>query len=621
MSGSSVPRLIRLTLVHLLYLAQNVYASEVVPDWTSSPADSSIWETNYGYYPQRSFKSLPLRAPAPRIALDSGVCHDGLYTFISPRGNALKEHGNAILDDDGDLIWIHETKEQAYGLAVQEYQGKQYLSYWEGEDKMQGHGQGVYVLLDSSYQEAFRITAFNNLEPDLHELSITKQGTALITIYESARKDINDVDKPGYFGAPQYIWDCLFQEIDLANHKLIFQWRASDHYAMSDTYRQVGKAGGPTEPFDYFHINSVAKDELGNFLVSARYTSSITYVDGKTGQIIWILGGIRNFFQDLSDGAATNFSSQHDARFHASGAFPQLMKDSKRPTDGRITKLITLFDNGADDLVTDRTLQSRGLLLEISYPDPRTNKEKASPDEYTARLVTSYVHPSHILSPSQGSLQVISTRTGTDSKVLLGYGSNAVFAEFSSDGRLLCDTRFASTKSWTRREVQSYRALKFPWVGRPTNPPSAVLHKGRIYVSWNGATEVKHWTVEHSRERADDEWTALTSVEKKSFETAIDIDLNIAYRFLRVRALDSKSDSLGVSVPFDQGRRWISQSNFGGFCIVVLFFVATWYGLATRGPRRILLGWLPRRIRGHCYDSVPKDTVELESAYERHTKT
>ena len=613
MSRASLPSLVRLILVFLHALAQNVGASEIVSSWSSTPPDVNAWETSYGYYPQRSFKSFNLRAPAPRKATDSPACHDGLYTFISPRGFALKEHGNAILDNDGDLVWMHETEKQAYGLAVQEFQGQRYLSYWEGEDKMKGHGQGVYVLLDSSYQEAFRITAFNNLEPDLHELFITKQGTALITIYESAKIDINDVQKPGYLGAPAYIWDCLFQEIDLANHKLLFQWRASDHYGISDTYRDVGKTGGPTEPFDYFHINSVTKDELGNYLISARYTSSVTYIDGQTGQIIWILGGVRNYFRDLSDGAATNFSSQHDARFHALGAFPQLTKNSIRQIAGRITKLLTLFDNAADDLVTDKNLQSRGMLLEVSYPDPRTTKEKTSPNEYTVRLVQSYVHPSHILSPSQGSLQVISTQKATDSKVLLGYGSNAVYGEFAADGTMLCDTRFSSSRSWLRRDVQSYRALKFPWVGRPAYPPSAVLSKGKVFVSWNGATEVERWSVEHSRDEEGDNWSTLLSVGREGFETVIDIDSNIARRFLRVRALDKRMDGLGVSSTLDQGRRLFSRGGFGGLVIVLLLLGAMWYVVTKSRWRRGLLRWLPKQFQGHRYGQISQDAVELEN--------
>src|SRR5215216_2576816 len=49
-------------------------------------------------------------------------------------------------------------------------------------------------------------------------------------------------------------------------------------------------------------------------------------------------------------------------------------------------------------------------------------------------------------------------------------------------------------------EVESYRAFRFPWKGEPQTRPAVVAETGRgdevrIYVSWNGATEVATWRV------------------------------------------------------------------------------------------------------------------------------
>jgi hypothetical protein len=38
----------------------------------------------------------------------------------------------------------------------------------------------------------------------------------------------------------------------------------------------------PDHPYDPFHFNSVDKDELGNYLVSARYTHAVYYISGST---------------------------------------------------------------------------------------------------------------------------------------------------------------------------------------------------------------------------------------------------------------------------------------------------------------------------------------------------
>ena len=126
-------------------LAHNICATEVGPEF--DPYDVDDWELNYGYYPWRAFQSFDLIAPAPRKAVDSPACHDGLYTFITPRGYAIETPGNTILDNNGNLVWAQATDGQAYDFRVQEFMGEQYLSYWVGDDRVRGHGRGQYIMV------------------------------------------------------------------------------------------------------------------------------------------------------------------------------------------------------------------------------------------------------------------------------------------------------------------------------------------------------------------------------------------------------------------------------------------------------------------------------------------
>lgn len=420
-----------------------------------------------------------------------------------------------------------------------------------------------------------KISAFGNLAADLHEMVITPEGTALITVYEIYPKDVtefreftvNDTD-------PNYIWDCLFQEIDIAKNELIFEWRASDHHALNESYHDIGDAGTKENPWDFYHINSVQKDSLGNYIVSARFPHVVSYVHGGTGEILWRLGGKLNDFKDLSDGEATNFSWQHDARFHTLAQFPEIMSEAiakkGRSDNGLTTRLVTLFDNAAEDGHRTRDI-SRGLLLEVNYPSPDLSSSlkpreatSGQSDRYTVRLVKSYENPAKIISSSQGSLQVVpSAQQGKDPKVLVGYGYNAVWTEYAANGKVLCDTHFASNFSWERGDVQSYRTMKFPWIGKPTDPPSAVLADDgdAVYVSWNGATEVRHWILQHSDSSAggEDEWTDLIRVEKQGFESELEFDEDTAQRYLRVKALDVNGHVLGISKSLDIG--WSSVSS------------------------------------------------------------
>lgn len=149
-----------------------------------------------------------------------------------------------------------------------------------------------------------------------------------------------------------WIWDGVFQEVDVETNELIFQWRASEHFLLNEVERdREGNGDSPDRPWDFFHINSIDKDERGNFLISSRYMGCLAYIDGRTGDVIWKLGGKANSFTDLSDGAATNISWQHHARFQPA-------------YNTNTTRAITIFDNSSRGNGAPEN-PSRGLFLDI----------------------------------------------------------------------------------------------------------------------------------------------------------------------------------------------------------------------------------------------------------------
>lgn len=543
-------------LLVLLLLLGCAFANDVGPDYDSSNVDVQSWEKSYGSFPFRSYRSSNLTSPAVRKAVDSSECYDDNYLFLAPRGFRVPNPAVTILDNHGNLIWSRFVQGQAYNLKVQEYKGEKVLTYWVGDDAVGGHGEGYFYLLNSAYEEVARIRGVNNLRADLHELTITPQGTALVTYYQ-----IFPLQQPGVFRIKDtvFIWDCLFQEFDIAKQELIFEWRASEHHHLNESYAPMGNNGYTMEhPYDWYHINSVEKDELGNYLVSARFTSSVTYIDGKTGDVIWVLGGKRNSFSDLSNGLATDMAYQHLARFHPLTAFPGLLaKDisdhgTKKHKDGMTKQLLTAFDNGLEQR------PARGVLIELTYP----SQSISSNAPLTAKLLKSYDHPLRIPSVSQGSLQLVSSNvTGkSDPHVLVAYGHVGVWTEFTADGKILCDSRIATQKSWGQGHVQSYSVLKDKWVGKPSYLPSAVACASRsaVFVSWNGATEVKAWKLQYVLGDGSDStdntsnaaWKDVITVEKAGFETALPIPQSLhaeQIRLYRVLALDMDGKVLATS--------------------------------------------------------------------------
>lgn len=369
--------------------------------------------------------------------------------------------------------------------------------------------------LDKEYKLFKQLGAAGGLEADLHDFRITKDGTALMTVYQVINKDLSDLEKP-FIGE---IWDCLIQEVNIETGELVFQWRASDHYRVADTVKPIGDDGVIGRAFDFFHLNSIDKDSKGNYLISSRFTRSLTYINGTDGEVIWILGGKRNIFQDLSGGKATSFAYQHDARW----------------SEDHTT--ITMFDNGVDDAHAD-IADTRGLRLKIGE------------DNMTVEMVAEYKNPHGIHGISQGSFQTL-----PNGNSFLGYGNTAAFTEFSHDGKVLCDVHFGAESRFGAGEVQSYRVYKYSWHGWPTTDPEvAILQndngKWSFFVSWNGATEVTAWVLQGADSEENEEWVDLEQILKEGFETEFDIHSTYP-RYMRVLALDSSFGILGIGGSLD----------------------------------------------------------------------
>lgn len=402
-------------------------------------------------------------------------------------------------------------------------------------------------MLDSSYDIVKVVQAIGPVEGDLHEFEITEAGTALLTVYTKRQVGLR---KLGMWHSNQgWIFDSVFQEIDLETGDLIFEWSALEHFGPAQG-SHVHPLAGYSEwlPFDFFHINGVQKDDLGNYLVSSRHLGALLYINGSSGAIEWILGGgeALNDFHDLSDGSATDFSWQHDARWVAA------------EQEGRV-RILSLLDNAsAGPFQFHRVkLFSQGLLIRLDL------------DNMTAELIQSYPALKPISVASQGSIQVLSpprsSRTNIspaildpDAHALVAWGSAFAYSEFALNGTLLCETHLAASMSFWWERAKSYRIYKdFSWVGTRHDPPALVLEGDTVFVSWNGATEVTSWELQGGRRQFESAvggelaWETIGVLLREGFETAFDLAPHYKERFhaLLVIALDQESNVLGTTDP------------------------------------------------------------------------
>jgi Arylsulfotransferase (ASST) len=447
-----------------------------------------------------SFASNPrLDSPVVRITAPARNTAPGhlLIAPFSPKGSPNPD-GPMIVDDRGDLIWFRPLPRgtAVTDLKVQELDGRRVLTWWQGRFAL-GWGYGDYVVLDESYRELTRIGAANGFEADLHDMTITPQGTALVIAYDRVFRDLRSVG-----GVRRgVVMNNVLQEIDLATGQVLFEWHSLDHVPLS---RSIIPPRGRTS-WGYFHMNSVEIDTDGNLIISSRNTCAIYKIDRTTGEIIWTLGGKKS---DFKLNRSTRFCLQHDARRVRSG-------------------VISLFDNSAGP--PNLRKQSRAITLRV---DERRK---------TVRLIKQYQHPARFLAPNQGS-----TRVQPNGNVLVGWGQFPVFTEYSAAGQILFNGRLTKGKG-------NYRAVRAAWTGRPTTPPDIAVRRrgGRlaVFASWNGATEVARWQVLTGS--GADALQPAGSARRDGFETALSAPRGSA--FVAVRALDSDGKELGTSKPVRPG--------------------------------------------------------------------
>jgi hypothetical protein len=465
---------------------------------TPSPAAPEPLEEGAEPVPTRTFRSRPdLTPPTMSVATPANGTAEGSI-FLSSNVNG-GQSGAAMLDNDGDYIWFQPTANPVdthYDVRVQEYQGEQVITFVEGNGPT-GYRFGHFVILDSSYQPIAQFQIGNGYTGgDLHEFLLTPEGTAIVGVYHPIVWDLSPAGGPRHGVA----LDNIIQELEIDTGRVLFEWHSLDDVAIDETIRSI--PAEPDEPFDYFHLNSIDRDDNGDYYVSARHTNAIYKIAGATGAVAWRLNGERS---DFEMGEGTPFALQHDARARGNGQ-------------------LSLFDNASDDFGTDATMDSRGLLLDLDE------------EAMTATLAREYIHPTGILSVSRANMQVL-----PNGNVFIGWGAAPVFSEFTEDGDLIFDGRYPHGGT-------SYRAYRFPWVGQPAEPPAVAVERGAgdvitAYASWNGATEVTTWRVLAGS--SPSELLEVGTAPRAGFET--EIEMTTSEPYIAVEALDAAGEALGAS--------------------------------------------------------------------------
>jgi hypothetical protein len=433
-----------------------------------------------------------IEPPAVTVSTRKPGIAPGLV-FLAPKAGRGQD-GPMIIDNSGKLVWFKAMQGKvAADFRVQTLYGQPVLTWWEGR-LYGGDGDGVGQVLDQRYKPVAQVHAGNGYSFDLHEFTITPRNTALVLAYERYAQDLRK-----WGGRKEArIVDNIVQEVDLKTGLVLFEWHAFGNVDPSESNVPVPKDRG--FEWEYFHANAVDLDSDGNFLVSARNTSTVYKIDRQTGKIMWRLGGKKS---DFKLGPGMRFDWQHSIRAQPDGTYK-------------------LYDNSAAPAVRKA---SRVLSFKLDL------RKK------TATAISAYRHPRGLLSASQGNVERL-----PNGNEFVGWGSQRYFTEFSPSGQVLFDGHLA-------RGNDNYRAFRFEWTGRPAQPPKVIASaaKGAITarVSWNGATGVARWELLAGRDAGS--LAAVGSARSAGFETAV--TARSTAPMVAMRAYDAAGNVLGTSDP------------------------------------------------------------------------
>jgi hypothetical protein len=455
----------------------------------------------------QSFQSRPeLHPPAVTVHQAAGAGVAPGYVFASPFLGP-GQWGPMIFDNAGNLVWFRSLPagQDATDFRTQTYRGKTDLTWWQGRTLQFGYGLGVDVIADANYKTVVVVKAGNGLQADEHEFTLTPQGSAYVLAYNPLQTSLASAGGP----ASGLALDSVIQQIDIHTGLVMWEWHSLGHVDVSESYSKLPALA--TNPYDYFHINSLTTDKSGNFLISARNTWALYQINAHTGAVSWRLAGKKSSF---ALGAGVPFAYQHNALWLSNGN-------------------ISLFDDEGAPPVK---------------PPSRSEVIKLDMKAKTATLVSQLVHsPGPLLTNSQGNTQPL-----PGGGWMVGWGGLPNLTEFNAQGQVVYDAQLPKGEN-------SYRTYREPWAGAPSEPPAIVAKTApcppgamcsaalrvpavAVYASWNGATTVASWQLLTGSSASN--LAPVSTTPKSGFETTIPAS---AAPFFQVRALSASGKVLGTS--------------------------------------------------------------------------
>lgn len=231
------------------------------------------------------------------------------YFFMAPfkmTGNAPKSKGTLmIVDGNGAVVWAKPNLESSNF----QLQANGMMTYFSNKK---------FYIMNNWFKVVDSVECADGAETDAHEFVITANDRRFLIGMRDTVEDHSgfSITEPIKWrgGKKMKIRYNVIQELD-KNGNLLYEWSTLGHFRIEDIdpvfLIDTGKLDIP-------HLNAFNIDESGNFLVTARYTNEVVYVNKKSREPEWIFGGNRSSFT-VNDSNYIPFVGMHAAHFLANG--------------------------------------------------------------------------------------------------------------------------------------------------------------------------------------------------------------------------------------------------------------------------------------------------------------
>ena len=387
-----------------------------------------------------------------------------------------------IMDNRGEVVWFKPLNTRGVtDFRVQHYRGKPVLTWWRGQaSRTSASATGGTSSTTRRTGPSRRSAPGNGLVGDVHEFLITKNNTALFTVYHRLPVDLS-LRRRAEEGEDLGRDRAGGRHPDRPRPLRVAQLPAGWGRGVVRAAAEAAKAGAKAPPYDYFHINSIDVEPNGNFLVSARNTHTVYEIDRKTKKVLWRLGGKKSDFK---------LGTGRELRMAARCA----------PPAGR-----------HDHDLRQRRRTARREVLARSSSCARTRRRSRRRSCAATTIRRSCWRRSRATRSS--------CRTGTSSSA----GARSRTSASSTETASCSSTRTSVTASRRARTPTRIAPTASSGTGGRRTGPSSWSRDDTAYASWNGATEV----VQLAGARRPGRRAAskpVQTVAKNGFETPIRLE-------------------------------------------------------------------------------------------------